>query len=689
MKLKLFVPGRLCLLGEHTDWAGKYRSMNADIVPGASIVTGIEQGIYAEVEKSTIFEMTSEAPEITGIWQDFSCQMEEQELKGIARSGNFFSYCAGVASYMLEWYKVGGVKIKLISMTLPMKSGLSSSAAICVLVARAFNQLYHLNLNTMGEMNIAYLGELRTSSRCGRLDQACAFGVRPNLMTFDGEEVEVKTLKVGQPLYWVFADLCAAKDTIKILRDLNKGFPFASNEVEEREQRALGELNQQIIGRAIEYMEKGDALALGKLMVEAQQLFDINVAPMCPEELTSPKLHETLNDPEIQRLSYGGKGVGSQGDGSVQFLAKSQECQAKLIAYLNAQGMKAYALTLQPEGRGAFTQKVEMDEKGKVNLGYHYSNKGTKKMKRILVTGGAGFIGSHLCERLVNEGHDVICLDNFYTGSKENVWHLLGKPNFEIVRHDVCQPYWAEVDEIYNLACPASPIHYQHDPIQTTKTSIFGAYYMLGLARRTKCKILQASTSEVYGDPVVHPQQESYWGNVNPIGVRSCYDEGKRCAETMFFDYQRQHDVRIKVVRIFNTYGPRMAQHDGRVVSNFIMQALRGENITIYGDGTQTRSFQYVSDLVEGMIRMMESGDDFTGPVNIGNPGEFTMLELAEKVIEFTGSKSEIVFEPLPQDDPKMRRPDITLAKEKLDWEPKVKLDEGLKKTIEYFKATI
>ena len=690
MILKLFVPGRLCLFGEHTDWAGKYKSMNADIVPGMSIVTGIEQGIYAEVEKSTIFEMHSDAPEIVDVWRDFSCQMEEQELKGIARSGSFFSYCAGVASYMLEWYKVGGVKITLKSMTLPMKSGLSSSAAICVLVARAFNQLYHLNLNTMGEMNIAYLGELRTFSRCGRLDQACAFGVTPNLMTFDGEEVEVRTLKLSKPLFWVFADLCARKDTIKILRDLNKGFPFASNEMEEREQRALGELNHNIINRAIEYIEKGDAEQLGKLMVEAQQLFDFNVAPMCPEELTSPKLHETLNDPIIQRMTFGGKGVGSQGDGSVQFLAKNQESQAKLIQYLNTHGMKAYALTLQPKkGSGNYSQNVEINEKGKINLGYNYSNNGIKTMKRILVTGGAGFIGSHLCERLVNEGHDVICLDNFYTGSKENVWHLLGRPNFEIVRHDVCQPYWAEVDEIYNLACPASPIHYQHDPIQTTKTSVFGAYYMLGLARRTKCKILQASTSEVYGDPNIHPQPEQYWGNVNPIGIRSCYDEGKRCAETMFFDYHRQHDVRIKVIRIFNTYGPRMAQHDGRVVSNFIIQALRGEDITIFGDGKQTRSFQYVSDLVEGMIRMMESGDDFIGPVNIGNPGEFTIVELAEKVIEFTGSKSKIIFEPLPQDDPKMRRPDITLAKERLDWEPKVKLDEGLKKTIDYFRFTL
>ena len=310
-------------------------------------------------------------------------------------------------------------------------------------------------------------------------------------------------------------------------------------------------------------------------------------------------------------------------------------------------------------------------------------------MKRILVTGGAGFIGSHLCERLVNEGNDVICLDNFYTGSKENVWHLIGRPNFEIVRHDVCQPYWAEVDEIYNLACPASPVYYQNDPIQTTKTSVFGAYHMLGLARRTKCKILQTSTSEVYGDPSVHPQPESYWGNVNTIGIRSCYDEGKRCAETMFFDYHRLHGVRIKVIRIFNTYGPRMAQNDGRVVSNFIMQALRGEDITIYGDGQQTRSFQYVTDLIEGMVRMMNSGDDFLGPVNIGNPGEFTMLELAEKVIAMTGSKSKIVFRPLPSDDPKMRRPDITLAKSKLDWAPKVPLDEGLAKTIEYFKERL
>lgn len=307
-------------------------------------------------------------------------------------------------------------------------------------------------------------------------------------------------------------------------------------------------------------------------------------------------------------------------------------------------------------------------------------------MKRILVTGGAGFIGSHLCERLVNEGHDVICIDNFYSGSKENVWHLIGKPNFEIVRHDVINPYWAEVDEIYNLACPASPIYYQNDPIQTTKTSFFGAYHMLGLARRTKAKILQSSTSEVYGDPNVHPQPETYWGNVNPIGLRSCYDEGKRVAETLFFDYYRLHKVRSKVIRIFNTYGPRMAVNDGRVVSNFVVQALRGEDLTIYGDGQQTRSFQYVSDLIEGMIRMMDTPDDFTGPVNLGNPGEFTMLELAEKVLKKIGGKSKIVFRPLPSDDPKMRRPDISVAKRELGWEPKVPLDEGLDHIIAYFR---
>lgn len=310
-------------------------------------------------------------------------------------------------------------------------------------------------------------------------------------------------------------------------------------------------------------------------------------------------------------------------------------------------------------------------------------------MKRILVTGGAGFIGSHLCERLVKEGHDVICLDNFYSGSKENVWHLIGRPNFELVRHDVINPYWAEVDEIYNLACPASPIYYQQDPIQTTKTSMFGAYRMLGLARRTKAKILQTSTSEVYGDPGVHPQPETYWGNVNPIGERSCYDEGKRVAETLFFDYNRLHGVRAKVIRIFNTYGPRMNANDGRVVSNFVVQALKGEDITIYGDGQQTRSFQYVTDLIEGMLRMMATPDAVVGPVNIGNPGEFTMLELAEKVLLKVGGKSKLVFRPLPSDDPKMRRPDITKAKELLKWEPKVSLDDGLGEIIAYFRAKL
>lgn len=310
-------------------------------------------------------------------------------------------------------------------------------------------------------------------------------------------------------------------------------------------------------------------------------------------------------------------------------------------------------------------------------------------MKRILVTGGAGFIGSHLCERLVNEGNDVICLDNYYSGSKENVWHLIGRPNFELVRHDVVNSYFAEVDEIFNLACPASPIYYQRDPIQTTKTSMFGAFNMLGLARRTKAKILQTSTSEVYGDPGIHPQPETYWGNVNPIGERSCYDEGKRVAETLFFDYNRLHGVRVKVIRIFNTYGPRMNANDGRVVSNFVVQALRGEDITIYGDGQQTRSFQYVTDLIEGMLRMMETPDNVVGPVNIGNPGEFTMLELAEKVLQKVGGKSKLVFRPLPSDDPKMRRPDITKAKELLKWEPKVSLDDGLDEIISYFRAKL
>ena len=307
-------------------------------------------------------------------------------------------------------------------------------------------------------------------------------------------------------------------------------------------------------------------------------------------------------------------------------------------------------------------------------------------MKKILVTGGAGFIGSHLCDRLLREGNDVICLDNYFTGSKDNIRHLLGNDHFELVRHDVINPYHAEVDEIYNLACPASPPHYQYNPIKTIKTSVMGAINMLGLAKRTRAKILQASTSEVYGDPAIHPQVESYWGNVNPIGIRSCYDEGKRCAETLFMDYHRQNGVRIKIIRIFNTYGPRMNPNDGRVVSNFIVQALKGENITIYGDGTQTRSFQYVDDLIEVMIRMMATRDDFIGPVNTGNPGEFTMLELAQKIIELTGSRSKIVYRPLPGDDPKQRKPDITLAKEKLDWEPKIRLEEGLKRTIAYFE---
>ena len=311
-------------------------------------------------------------------------------------------------------------------------------------------------------------------------------------------------------------------------------------------------------------------------------------------------------------------------------------------------------------------------------------------MKRILVTGGAGFIGSNLCERLLHEGNDIICLDNYFTGSKDNVRHLLDNHNFELIRHDVTTPYYAEVDEIYNLACPASPPHYQYNSIKTIKTSIYGAMNMLGLAKRTKSKILQASTSEVYGDPVVHPQIESYWGNVNPIGIRSCYDEGKRAAETLFMDYYRQNGVRIKIIRIFNTYGPHMNPYDGRVVSNFIVQALKGKDITIYEDGLQTRSFQYVDDLVEAMIRMMATPEDIIGPVNTGNPGEFTMLELAEKVIDLTGSKSRIVFKPLPSDDPKQRKPDITLAKKLLNgWEPKVKLEEGLKKTIAYFEKKI
>lgn len=306
--------------------------------------------------------------------------------------------------------------------------------------------------------------------------------------------------------------------------------------------------------------------------------------------------------------------------------------------------------------------------------------------KRILVTGGGGFLGSHLCERLLNEGHEVLCVDNFYTGRRANIAHMVNNPYFEVLRHDICFPLYVEVDEIYNLACPASPIHYQFDPVQTTKTSVHGSINMLGLAKRLKAKILQASTSEVYGDPAVHPQPEIYWGNVNPIGLRSCYDEGKRCAETLFFDYHRQHKLKIKVARIFNTYGPRMHPNDGRVVSNFIMQALRGEDITVYGDGSQTRSFCYVDDMIDGLIKLMNSLDDFTGPVNLGNPNEFSILELAEKVITLTGSKSKIVFKPLPPDDPTQRQPDITIAKDKLNWQLTISLEDGLKKTVKYFR---
>lgn len=307
-------------------------------------------------------------------------------------------------------------------------------------------------------------------------------------------------------------------------------------------------------------------------------------------------------------------------------------------------------------------------------------------MKQVLVTGGAGFLGSHLCDRLVENGVDVVCLDNFFTGDKSNIRHLLSKNNFELIRHDITLPIYLEVDQIFNLACPASPIRYQHDPVQTTKTNVHGAINMLGLAKRVKARILQASTSEVYGDPEVHPQIESYWGHVNPIGLRSCYDEGKRCAETLFFDYWRQCALEIKVVRIFNTYGPRMHPNDGRVISNFVSQALRGEPITLYGDGSQTRSFCYVDDLIDGMLAMMDSPTEFVGPVNLGNPGEFSMLELAEKILTLTGSKSTLAFLPLPEDDPRQRQPDISLAKQALSWEPRISLDEGLRETIAYFR---
>ena len=310
-------------------------------------------------------------------------------------------------------------------------------------------------------------------------------------------------------------------------------------------------------------------------------------------------------------------------------------------------------------------------------------------MNKVLVTGGAGFLGSHLCDRLLRDGHDVLCADNFFTGSKQNIAHLLNHPYFELMRHDVTFPLYVEVNRIFNFACPASPVHYQHDPVQTTKTSVHGAINMLGLAKRTHARILQASTSEVYGDPEVHPQREEYWGRVNPIGFRSCYDEGKRCAETLFFDYHRQHNLDIKVVRIFNTYGPRMHPNDGRVVSNFIVQALRGEDITIYGDGSQTRSFCYVDDLIEVIVRMMDSEAGFTGPVNIGNPVEHTMLQLAERVIQLVGGHSKLVFRPLPSDDPRQRQPDISLAKQKLGWEPRVSLDDGLRETIAYFRQLL
>ena len=313
----------------------------------------------------------------------------------------------------------------------------------------------------------------------------------------------------------------------------------------------------------------------------------------------------------------------------------------------------------------------------------------THEVKRTLVTGGAGFLGSHLCERLLNDGHEVLCVDNFYTGQKRNISSLMRNPYFEVLRHDICFPLYVEVDEIFNLACPASPIHYQFDPVQTTKTSVHGSINMLGLAKRVRAKILLASTSEVYGNPTVHPQPETYWGNVNPLGLRACYDEGKRCAETLFFDYYRQHGLRIKVARIFNTYGPRMHPNDGRVVSNFVVQALKGEEITIYGDGSQTRSFCYVDELIDGLVRLMDSPDDFIGPVNLGNPAEFSVLELAEMILKLTGSRSRITFTALPEDDPKQRQPDITLAEQKLTWQPSVNLTEGLNKTIAYFKETM
>ena len=406
--IKLFVPGRLCLFGEHTDWAGHYRTMNADIAPGAAIVTGIEQGIFAEVEKSSLFEVQSMAKGMSEGWRDFACRMDEQELKRIARSGDFFCYCAGVASYMLEWYKVGGVRIKITDMTLPMKSGLSSSAAICVLVARAFNQLYNLNLNTMGEMNIAYVGELRTSSRCGRLDQACAFGVKPNLMTFDGDEVEVQPLQVKKHLYWVFADLCGEKNTIKILSDLNKAYPFATNEMEQMEHDALGAKNQAFVERAIKYMAEGDRESLGRLMTETEEVFDRQVAPMCPSELASPKLKAVLADEHIKSLTYGGKGVGSHGDGSVQFLARSAEAQQQLVDYLNENGMPAYKLTIKP----VHTVRKAVIPVAGFGTRLYPATRGLKKdfFPIVCADGMVRPVILILLEELVNSGIEEICL---------------------------------------------------------------------------------------------------------------------------------------------------------------------------------------------------------------------------------------------------------------------------------------
>ena len=405
--MNIFVPGRLCLFGEHSDWAGHYRTMNAEIPPGVAIVTGIEEGIYAEVEKATEFEVISEADEIKGAWSDFSCRMSDADLKRVARSGSFFCYCAGVASYMLEWYNVGGVRIKITKMTLPIKSGLSSSAAICVLVARAFNKLYKLNLNTMGEMNIAYWGELRTSSRCGRLDQACAFGVRPNLMIFDGDEVEVKALTVKKHLYWVFADLCATKDTIKILRDLNKGYPFPSDEKERLEHMALGEWNKEIVDKAIKYMADGDPESLGLLMTEAEYMFNKYVAPIS-SALDAPKLTSVLNDSNIKPLIYGGKGVGSHGDGSVQFLARDKESQLQLRDYLNANGMKAYCLTINP----VHTVRKAIIPVAGFGTRLYPATRTTKK-DFIPMACPDGFVRPViliLLEELINSGIEEICL---------------------------------------------------------------------------------------------------------------------------------------------------------------------------------------------------------------------------------------------------------------------------------------